>query len=1447
MINAASFARFGLLRSLAVIVTVLVAMGVLVSTASTQNPSPVVAVDTQPAMANPKTTDASSKLATSELASDTALSNLPDLITAGTYAFTSSSAVALEDMSSGTTQLVAANLDDTASGVNNIGFEFWFDGVRFTQFSCNANGLCRLGNAGISISFDNSTEFNSTTNAPKIAPYFDDLWTGTNGKVHFKVIGSAPNRKLIVEWLNEQIPRVGGGNAGAGTFQMWLFETTGVIEFVYGSGIALNSDNGGYSIGLQSGAATNFASVTSTGPTISYAAANNTQTNAITSGTKYTLTPNVPAAPTGLSFTAIAPVSMTLNWTDNATNEFGYVIYNSTDGINFSFVTQTAANATSQNVTGLTPSTNYFWQVYAVTEGAVSSVLAGSQMTSAPGAVSSTASGGNWSSPATWVGGNVPTAGDNVTITNGAIVTIDTSAVALNLTVGQGSSGILQFEPTTARTLTTGQSVTINSGAVLQSASTGTVTTHVLSVGGNLVNNGVLDFSTNANTAGAGITFTGAANAAFSGSGPTTDIRTIIVNKGTSSASVLELMPTNLTVRGVTTDVAGFLTLTNGTFKISGSFTVTSRVFTTVIYTIPSTCGIWLNNPNFAVAGTASSTATTNNGLFRVSQGTYNIGVGAGDEMGGGPGAVFIIEGGTINASGRLDPQSAVSYTQTGGTVNVATVGNTRSLFGSFEIFNTAASFTMSGGTINVINRNTGATQVDYDVLATTTNVTGGLLVIGATGAPAATTYHVQGTTPNLTINPTMSMIVTTNASSTFPLFMRGSSVINNGSISSAASGSPRFDFAATSPMTYTGGTFGTLAAPFAGVGISSNSTSLVTLNSPIFCNRVNLFQGGFINSNQITLGNGAASTTVVQIGSTGLTTPGGNFDVSPVHNQGTGGEIVLYAFETAPRTTSFEINPTRTLTSISVVDNPNNVTIAGGDVTLTSTAAAINFTNGRLITGSNTLILSSGTAVVTRTNGYVDGNFRKNYAASTSKAFEVGTANGFSPVTVNVTGGTPADVTVKAVQGPQPNIFSPALALQRYWRLTALSAVTADLTLQYLASDVAGDETLYQVLKYDGAFSTPVGSSVDMVNHRGLAPGQANFTADWTVGQPNAPTAAPARLAGQITTRDGRPLGGVTVNLYGHQARRTITDGNGNYHFDNVETDNFYTVTPALTNFSFSPANRSFSLLGSNIDATFTAVPDPQTGNPLVGGDFFVRQQYLDFLGREPDNDGWLYWTAQISACGANQDCVRQRRIDVSAAFFNSEEFQQTGAFIHRLYKTGVGRQLTYAEFSSDLSAVLSTSDLDSNKDAFTESFVRRPEFLRRFENAITGEGFVDAMIASTWQATGVDLTSRRDLLLATFAAGGDSSHSRGRVLRAIVDTSAVRDAEYNPGFVLMEYFGYLHRDPDAGGYAFWLDVLNNHETGNYRGMVCAFITSAEYQQRFSSVVVNSTRDCGR
>lgn len=223
---------------------------------------------------------------------------VPRLITAATYVFTTPADVPLEDMSSGTTLLVGAASDDGNSGIANMGFDFWYDDVRFTQFGANVNGFIRLGAVVIGDSSDNSTGFNSTTNAPKIAPFYDDLCTGTNGKVHFKTIGMAPNRKLIIEWQNMQITKDAGcAGVGGGTFQLWLFESVhvtmpGAIQFVYGSGmVATQPADGGYSVGLQSGAATNFASVTTATDTVSYAAANNTQTTAVPAVKTFLFTP----------------------------------------------------------------------------------------------------------------------------------------------------------------------------------------------------------------------------------------------------------------------------------------------------------------------------------------------------------------------------------------------------------------------------------------------------------------------------------------------------------------------------------------------------------------------------------------------------------------------------------------------------------------------------------------------------------------------------------------------------------------------------------------------------------------------------------------------------------------------------------------------------------------------------------------------------------------------------------------------------------------------------------------------------------------------------------------------------------------------------------------------------------------------------------------------------
>lgn len=300
-----------------------------------------------------------------------------DLITASTYVFSASSGASLEDMSSGSTVLLGNNLDDTASGLTALPFDFWFDGVRATQFSVNANGEMRLGNTQVGATFSNALA--SITDAPKLATYWDDLWIGFNGKVHYKTVGSAPNRKLVVEWLNMQVPRVANGSTGSATFQAWLFESTGVIEFVYGNGLGVNSANGGYTVGIQSGVATNFAAVTTATGTVSYAAAADTQTTAIVAGTKYSFAPVAPAAPTSLNFTGVGGTSQTLNWTDNSSNELGFLIYRSTDGVDYSFITQTAAGAVTSTQNNLGNAHTYFWRVVAISEGAMSAALSGSQ------------------------------------------------------------------------------------------------------------------------------------------------------------------------------------------------------------------------------------------------------------------------------------------------------------------------------------------------------------------------------------------------------------------------------------------------------------------------------------------------------------------------------------------------------------------------------------------------------------------------------------------------------------------------------------------------------------------------------------------------------------------------------------------------------------------------------------------------------------------------------------------------------------------------------------------------------------------------------------------------------------------------------------------------------------------------------------------------------------
>ena len=243
---------------------------------------------------------------------------------------------------------------------------------------------------------------------------------------------------------------------------------------------------------------------------------------------------------------------------------------------------------------------------------------------------------------------------------------------------------------------------------------------------------------------------------------------------------------------------------------------------------------------------------------------------------------------------------------------------------------------------------------------------------------------------------------------------------------------------------------------------------------------------------------------------------------------------------------------------------------------------------------------------------------------------------------------------------------------------------------------------------------------------------------------------------------------------------------------------------------------------------------------------DFFVSQHYVDFLSRFADQGGLDYWTNQIASCGTSYNCLNNQRVNVSAAFFIELEFQKTGYFVYRIYKGGLGRQPLYAEFGPDRRQVVDGPTLEQTKQALALAFVQRPEFATKYTGATTALAFVDALIASINLHSGVDLSAQRQALIDKYNTGTDMNQSRAFALRDAIDASAFSSAEYNPSFVLMQYYGYLRRDPDPGGYSFWLDILNNRVPGNFRSMVCAFITSDEYQKRFGNTATYSNRDCG-
>ena len=381
-----------------------------------------------------------------------------------------------------------------------------------------------------------------------------------------------------------------------------------------------------------------------------------------------------------------------------------------------------------------------------------------------------------------------------------------------------------------------------------------------------------------------------------------------------------------------------------------------------------------------------------------------------------------------------------------------------------------------------------------------------------------------------------------------------------------------------------------------------------------------------------------------------------------------------------------------------------------------------------------------------------------------------------------------------------------------------------------------------------------------------------------------SAPTYSVGEGDGSVivsVTRAGNTVGPASV-------RYATSDGSASSRSDYIASFGTLRFADGETSKSFSVLivddaraiddNESFNVtlsepVGATLGAPTSAIigivdndPTVTPVNPIDSPDFFVRQHYFDFLNRLPDAAGLQFWTSQITECDSRPEpertaCREVRRINVSAAFFLSIEFQETGYLVYRTYKTAYGDSTSpnvagtvpivrLNEFLGDTQQIGQgvvvgqgnwQQQLENNKNAFVLEYVQRQRFTDAFPLSMTPLQFVDRLNQNAGFVLSQD---EHDQLVAQLTGATNMTAGRAAALRQVAEHSLLRQREFNRAFVQMQYFGYLRRNPDEPpdtdfrGWKFWLDKLNQFN-GNFvdAEMVKSFLVSIEYRDRFNSV----------
>jgi hypothetical protein len=331
-----------------------------------------------------------------------------------------------------------------------------------------------------------------------------------------------------------------------------------------------------------------------------------------------------------------------------------------------------------------------------------------------------------------------------------------------------------------------------------------------------------------------------------------------------------------------------------------------------------------------------------------------------------------------------------------------------------------------------------------------------------------------------------------------------------------------------------------------------------------------------------------------------------------------------------------------------------------------------------------------------------------------------------------------------------------------------------------------------------------------------------------------------------------------IPAHEFGHNFNATHADS-GTGH---AECDNTIMVTIQNQNNTSFFCPFSVSEITGYVQANSSCLTDAAKTNPIDQSDFFVRQQYADFLNRSADASGLAFWTGQIDQCGADAKCKDAQRVNTSGAFFLSIEFQETGYLVERTYKAAYGEAtgsstfpvshtlpvpiVRFNEFLTDQriianGVIVNQGDwqaiLERNKVAYFNGFVQTSRFTTKYFSTMLPTEFVHTLN----QNAGSPMSATEEAQEVTALTAG--SKTRARVLRDVAEHPNLAKAELNRAFVLMQFFGYLRRNPDDApdkdhtGYDFWLTKLNQFN-GDYIAaeMVKGFITSTEYRRRFGT-----------